>query len=38
LKGPGYPRDVNATPAVREKAAEVLYEKLDDERDTPPAE
>jgi hypothetical protein len=38
LKGPAIAFDVAAAPAQRAKAAEALYERLDDERDSPPAE
>ena len=38
LKGEAIAFDVAAAPAARAKAAEALYEKLDDERDSPPPE
>jgi hypothetical protein len=38
LKGSAIAFDVSASPAARAKAAEALYDKLDDERDTLPPE
>jgi hypothetical protein len=38
LKGAQFAFDVAADPAARSKAAEALYERLDDERDTPPSD
>jgi hypothetical protein len=38
LKGPQFAFDPTARPADRAKALDALYERLDDERDTPPAD